>query len=372
MKKTKVLIFGLTSLIGGVETYVINLVKNLDKEKFEIDFLVQDEITGINKEKIEGCYNKIFKVENFKKHPIKAMKTLKKICEENNYDVIHLNISTASSSLYALPSKLYFKNTKILVHSHNGGDKNKLQHYIFRIFSNRIADKYLACSELASNWMFGKKLTKSGKVIITNNFIETEKFIFNEEKRNKIREELGIKDEFVIGHVGRFNAQKNHLGMIEMLKDILKEEKDIKLMLLGSGELLEEVKEKVKEYKIENKVLFLGVKSNVNEFYQAMDLFILPSIFEGLPIVGIEAQASGLKCLFSANVTEESNITKNVEFYKLENKDEWIKEILKIKTKGYERENMKIKIKEAGYDLNEEIEKIEKIYQHEEEKWNKA
>lgn len=363
MEKKKILIFGLTSLIGGVETYIINLVRHIDKEKFDIDFLVQDDITGINKEKILGYYTNIYKVENLKRHPIKAIKTLRRIYTKNKYDVIHLNISTASSILYAIPCKSVSPKTKIIVHSHNGGDKNKLQHYFFRVVLNNFVDKYLACSELAAEWMFGKKIVSNNKVLITNNAIETEKFLFDNKIRNNIRKLLKIKDnEFVIGHVGRFNNQKNHLGLIEIFRETIKNDKSIKLMLLGRGDLEEVVKRKVKEYQLEDNVLFIGNQKDVNIYYQAMDIFVLPSFFEGLPIVGIEAQASGLKCIFSDKITREVDITGNVEFIDIKLTNKWKEKILEVRQKSYKRINMKEKIIEKGYDLNKEIKKIEKLY----------
>lgn len=368
MKKIKILIFGLTSLIGGVETYIINLVKNIDKERFEVDFLIQDEITGINKEKIQGCYHNIYKVENLKKHPIRAIKTLKKLYKENSYDVIHLNISTASSALYALPCKLFSRNTKIIIHSHNGGDKNKLQHYIFRKIINGIADERLACSKLAGQWMFGRKMVGLDKVIITNNAIETDRFLYNEEKRNKIRQELNLKEsDFVIGHVGRFNPQKNHLGMIEFFEEAVRQDNSLKLMLLGTGELEKEIKEKVIQKGLDKNVIFLGVKSNINDYYQAMDIFILPSLFEGLPIVGIEAQASGLKCVFSDNVTREVDITGNVEFLSIEKPEEWKNCILNLKTAKNIRNNQKETIEQRGYDIKNQTKQIERIYEYKKE-----
>lgn len=363
MKKKKILIFGLTPLIGGVETYIINLVRKINPQKFEIYFLVQDEITGINMSRIQGYFKGIFKVENLKKHPIKGLKTLKKMYTSEKFDVVHLNISTASSVLYALPCKIYSKKTKIIVHSHNGGDKNKIQHLIFRRILNRITDEYLACSYLAGKWMFGKKIVDADKVNIINNAIETDKFVYDEQIREEIREKLGIKkNEFIIGHVGRFNEQKNHLEMLDILKPILTKEKNIKLVLIGTGELEEQVKRKAKNLNINKKILFLGAKDNINEYYQAMDIFILPSNFEGLPIVGIEAQASGLKCIFSDNITREVDITGNSVFISNEDKKKWVETILEIQKNGYIRKNEKDKIIETKYDLQQEIKEIEKIY----------
>lgn len=364
MRKKRILVYGLTSLIGGVETYIINLLKNIDKNKFEIDLLVQDDIVGINKEKIDGEYSNIIFVENFKRHPIKAMKTLKKIYKENNYDVVHLNLATASSSMYALPCKIYSKNTKILIHSHNGSVQNRFQHYVFRFIIKKIADVYIACSDIAAKWMFGEKIVDSGKVIFTNNAIQTERFVYNNETRDKIRKEYNFADDFVIGHVGRFNEEKNHVGMINMLKDFLTKRDDVKLVLIGNGVLENKAKELVKKYRIDNKVFFLGVKSNINEFYQAFDLFILPSLFEGMPIVGIEAQAAGLKCIFSDTITKEADITGNVSFISIDENEKWIDEIIKIRDSKYDRKNMSKVLEEKGYDLKKEIKKIEKIYEN--------
>ena len=346
MRKKRILVYGLTSLIGGVETYIINLLKNIDKNKFEIDLLVQDDIVGINKEKIDGEYSNIIFVENFKRHPIKAMKTLRKIYKENNYDVVHLNLATASSSMYALPCKIYSKNTKILIHSHNGSVQNRFQHYVFRFIIKKIADVYIACSDIAAKWMFGKKIVDSGKVIFTNNAIQTEQFIYNNETRDKIRKEFNWDNDFVIGHVGRFNEEKNHVGMINMLKDFLTKRDDVKLVFIGNGVLENKAKELVKKYRLDNKVNFLGVKSNI------------------MPIVGIESQAAGLKCIFSDNITKEADITGNVSFISIDENKKWIDEIIKIRDSKYDRKNMSKVLEEKGYDLKKEIKKIEKIYEN--------
>lgn len=365
--KKRILIFGYSSLIGGVETFIANLVKYLNKEEFEIDFLVQEEITGINRERIDGYYKNIYVVDNMKKHPIKALKKLKDIYSNNNYDVVHMCLSNASSCLYGLPCKFINKNTKVLIHSHNGGDKNYIQHYFFRNILNKMTDYYLACSELAAIWMFGKKVLKKKKIFIINNAIETEKFLYNTEIRDKKRVELGIKeDEYLIGHVGRFNPQKNHSELIDIFKRVADKDSKIKLLLLGNGKLEEQIKQKVINLKIEDRVIFLGVKENVNECYQAMDLFVLPSIFEGLPIVGIEAQASGLKCIFSDRITTESDITENVKFIELNNIEKWDKQIVYEKN-NYDKEKRKDKkiygdLIKKGYDLRTEVNKIEKIY----------
>lgn len=360
----KVLIYGYTSTVGGVETFISNLLMNIDKNEFKIDLLLQEELKGINKERIKNNYDNYYVINNIKKHPVKTLKELFSIYKKNKYDVIYMCLSTASSCIYALPSKIFNRNTKIIIHSHNGNDRKKFQHYLFRILLNKIADKKIACSKLASNWMFGKR---KKDVILINNAIQTNLFTYNKNIRENIRQSLNISDsEFVIGHVGRFNEQKNHTELIDIFNNYLKINSNSKLLLIGAGELEEVIKNKAKKLGILEKILFLGVKSNVNEYYQAMDIFVMPSLFEGLPIVGIEAQTSGLTCLFSDNITKESDIVGTSKFIGLRNIEIWCKEIKKINEnqKEIDRLNGKIinSIIEKGYDLRTETKKIENMF----------
>ncbi len=361
--KKKILIFGMRHLVGGVENYIITILQNIDRKKFDIDLLVKEDITGINGEKIKGYYNNIYKMPNIFKHPIKTFSIIKKLSLENHYDVAHFNICLSAPSVFAAILKHYSKNTKIFIHSHNGSTVRKLRHYTFRPLLNKIADKKIACSETAAIWMFGKKAVKNNEVILCNNFIDTDKFLFNEKTRSSIRNELNIADKFVIGHVGRFANQKNHKGLIEIFAKIAKQNNNVVLVLLGTGELEEEIKKYVNNLELNDKVLFLGLKPNTNEYYQAMDLFLLPSFFEGLPIVGIEAQASGLKCLFADTIDRKSDISGNVKFLSLDNKKLWETEIHNIIKSNYKRQNMKKVIVDAGYDMRSEIKKIEALYQ---------
>lgn len=360
-RKTKILIIGMSSTVGGVETFIMNLYNNIDDSKYDIDFLVQDNLNGIYKEMIEKKQGKVHIVPNFKKHPIKCFNTLEKIYHENNYDVIHLNLCNASLIMYAIVAKLINRETKIISQSHSSSDNKVLQHSIFRIFLDCYTDEYVSCSDYASEWMFGKKITGSGKVKVIKNGIETKKYIYNEEIRQKIREKYNLKNKFVIGHVGRFESVKNHIFLIDVFQEILKKNSEAVLLLVGTGSLEEKIRQKVIDLGLEYNVIFVGLCSNVNEIYQAMDVFVLPSIFEGLPIVGVEAQASGLHCVFSDSITRKSDISGNVKYMSLESgKEIWAKEILN--NIEYVRENMEEKIKLAGYDLNDIIKKIEQIY----------
>ncbi len=363
MKKEKILIFGMTPYIGGIENYLINILQNINHEKFDIDLLVKENIYGSNGDKIRGYYNKMYKMVSIKRHPIKFFLYLKRLSQKNQYDVVHFNYCTSVVGVYALIIKFYSKKTRIFIHSHNGNSDKKITHYLFRPLVNKIANVKIACSEKAAQWMFGKNAFKTSNIILCNNFIDTDKFLFNNTIRNKVRNKLKIHDDmFVIGHIGRFANQKNHKGLIDIFSKVAAENDNVMLILLGTGELEQQIKEYVECLGLRNRVLFLGLTLEANEYYQAMDLFILPSLFEGLPVVGIEAQASGLKCLFSKNIDFKCDISGNVEFINLNNLDVWKDKINNIIESNYTRQNMKNVLIKAGYDLHTEINKIEKMY----------
>ena len=361
-KKIKVLIFGMSPLVGGVETYVTSILHGIPQEKISVDLLVKERITGNNGANISGYYNRLLIIPRLEKHPFGAIRALKKECKQNSYDILHFNLCTSYLGIYAAIVKFFSPQTKIIFHSHNGNDKRKIRHFLFKPLINIVADKKIACSEVAAKWMFGTKQFEKGEVEILNNFIDTRSFIFNKAKRQRVRKGLGLQDKFVIGHVGRFSPQKNHEKVIEIFNEVhLKNNKTI-LMLLGTGPLENKIKIMSKKLNLENNILFLGTKNNINDYYQAMDLFILPSLFEGLPIAGIEAQASGLRCLFSDTIDDKSALSNLVQFIPLNDTSQWAKRICDIAKLNYPRKNMQEVIVNSGYDMKTEIKKIESMY----------
>ena len=368
-KKVKVLVFGMTSIVGGIETFLMNMYNNMDLSNLQIDFLVPGTLEEKYKKKIESRNGRVYEVEKIKKHPIRAIKQLKKLYKDNNYDVIHMNLCNAFFFIYALPAVWNNKDIKIIGHSHNGGDSKKFLHLISKPILSHYCTNFIACSDVAARWLFNKKKTDEKGVLFVNNAIDTEKFVYNIKLRESIREKYKIlPNEFIIGHVGRFEEQKNHSFLVEIFKQISQERENVKLLLVGTGSLEEKIKKQVKNLNLENKVIFTGVCTNINEIYQAMDVFILPSIFEGLPVSGIEAQASGLKCLLSDTITKEVEITNNIKFLPIENKDIWVREIENLIDNHYERKDMSLDIKNANYDMKTEVNKIEKLYLSEEKK----
>lgn len=363
----KILVFGMSSTVGGVENFILNLYENVNKNKFKIDFLVTESLSGYYYNKIVTDYNaKVYTIPSIKKHFFKSLKLIRKISKNENYDFIHINLCSAQLFLYVWFFKIFSSNNlKIITHSHSSGETNifrKILHFVFRPLIIKNTDYYIGCSNVASKWMFGKKIASSKKNIIIKNAILLDKYKFNKNNRILFRKKYGYDDKtFVIGHVGRFEDVKNHRFIIDFFNKYYKINKNSRLVLVGAGSLKNEIKDLVSKLKLNKVVVFIDVTNDVNVIYHGIDLFILPSLFEGLPIVSVEAQSSGLKCVVSNNVSSECNLTGDVSFLPL-NIDEWITEINNIYKSGFSRINKIQQIIDSGYDLKTEIKKIEKIY----------
>ena len=249
------------------------------------------------------------------------LKSLEDLFRKNQYRIVHSNVNTLSVfPLYAA------KKAGVPVrisHSHSTSNarewKRNIIKNILRPFSKRYATDYFACSELAGRYLFGNKTFDQGKVKIIHNAIDLDKFKFDPEARKKLRKELDIDEKtIVIGHVGRFVKQKNHDFLIDVFNEYHAKTPDSKLLLIGTGPLEEKIKAKVKKLNLENSVLFLGQRNDTNKLYSVMDVFCLPSLYEGLPVVGVEAQAAGLLCIVSNKVSKETKVTENFIFLPLD------------------------------------------------------
>lgn len=369
MEKIKVLEVGLSYKFGGIENFLISYFKKIDKNKFAVDF-----INVFEKTKEESFYNEmtsnfnVYNLPNYRIHPIKFIKELKKLNEKENYDIFHYNMNSACYLIPLVAAKIC-KIKVIIAHSHNSSnDKGVLKsflHFVNKRFIPLFANTYFACSETAGKWFFSKKIRTSKDYYIINNAINVEKFKYNNKTRVSLRNKLGItNDTFVIGHVGRFKPQKNHLFLIDVFNEYLKSNKKSVLLLIGKGPLEHQVKEKVKKLGLNDNVIFLGQCSNVNEFYNAMDIFLLPSLYEGLPIVGVEASTNGLNCIFSNNITKEIDILKNIKFVNLEI-NEWVNSVIKIeKSAKNDRNDNYYKLLKSDYNIEIASKKLEDIYKN--------
>lgn len=349
---------------GGVESVVMNYYRNIDRKKVQFDFICDEDSKYIPRKEIESLGGKIILVPPYQK-PFKYHKELKKILEKGKYKIVHSHISTMSFfSLWAAKSA----NVPVrIAHAHSTTNKQEkrknLMKQILKPLSKVFATDYFCCSELAGRWLYGNKTYNHGRVYLLNNAIDVDKFKYNEEIRNKKRKELNIKkNEIVIGHVGRFVNQKNHEFLIDIFNEIYKQNKNSILLLAGDGPLKIEIENKVKELGLEKNVQFLGQRNDIDELYQAMDAFVLPSLYEGLPVVGVEAQASGLPCFFSSNMTEEVNLLDSTKFIDLNHTSKyWADKILK-EIKSFTRKDMSLEITNGNFNIKTEARKLEDYY----------
>lgn len=319
---TRVLQIGMHDKIGGVETFLMNYYRNIDRKKIQFDFVsIYDKLCFENEIKHLG--GKVYNIVSEKKNPIKYYKDLKKIIKENNYNIVHIEMLSCANILPILAAKRA-KVKHIIVHSHNSntpsGLLRKLMNTINKPFL-KLATDYWACSKLAGHWMFGEK----NDFVVIPNAIDINKFCFNLDNRKKIRDNLKINNKIVIGHIGRFCYQKNHDFLIKIFKKFNDKNKNSVLLLIGKGELENKIKKAVTDLNLNDSVIFLGNTDVVEKYLSAMDIFVLPSRFEGLPVTGIEAQVNGLECLFSNKITNEVNFTNNVKFLPIDDINLWVK-----------------------------------------------
>ena len=363
MKKKNILIIGLTDKIGGVETFIYNSITNMDKNKYSFYFLVHGSDHCVFESEINNFYSNekhIFFIDSIKRHPFKTYKQLKKFYKEfeNKIDIIHLQTGAASEIMYVYPfcKKL---NVNIISHSHNGNGYSPIINKLFRPMVKKYSNELLSCSNEASKWLFNTE-----NVTIINNGVDTNRFIFNKNRRS-IRQDYNINDDdIVLGHIGRFSEQKNHEFLIELFYELNKKYKNLKLLLVGVGELEEKIKNKVNVLKLNDKVIFAEKQSNTEDYYSSFDMFIMPSLYEGLPIVGIEAQCSGLFCLFSNNIDKKILLSDRSFIIEL-NKEQWIVKINQIINNKYylcDREKYSKIIEQSGFSLKNTVEQLGDIY----------
>ena len=351
-------------IAGGVESVVTSEFLEMDKSKIQFDFICDEDSTNIPYDLIEKNGGRVIIIPPYQK-VFKYHKELKKVFKENNYKIVHSHISTMSVfSLFA--AKCAGVPVRI-AHSHSTTNKKEkkknLMKQILRPFSKVFATNYMCCSELAGRWLFGDKEYDKGNVYLLNNAIDLDKFKYDEKLRKKKRKELGIKDDtLVIGHLGRFVAQKNHTFLIDIFNEIHKKNNNSILLLAGQGPLMEDIKNKVKDLNLDDSVKFLGQRNDANELYQAFDVFLLPSLYEGLPVVGVEAQASGLLCYLSDDMTKETKVLDITKFMSLnDTPEEWADNILND-VKKYKRIDTSKEMTAKNFNIKEEAKKLEEYY----------
>lgn len=355
----------MTTKIGtsGISEIVLRYYKYVNKENIKIDFIVPNEPS---KDIIElfKKNNTSYYVIKGRKKIFKYYKELKKIIKEQKYDIVHVHGNSATMAIEMHAAKSAGCKNRI-AHTHNTKISYGLADKIFRPIFYKDVTTCFACGEEA-----GKNLYKNRKFYVIPNGNALEKYKFDINQRKKYRVQYKIKEnEILIGHVGRFNEQKNHEYIIKILKK-LKDNENIKLLLIGSGAKEKEIKEEVNRIaELKDRVTFTGEIKNVNELINACDIMVLPSRYEGFPVVAIEWQANGLPIIASNKISKEIDKTHSVTFLKIEDKDieEWSEKIKKIEFKEDERKeksrnNCKI-LKEKGFDIKDDAENLRKKYE---------
>lgn len=349
---------------GGVEAVVMNYYKFIDHKKVQFDFICDEDSTNIPYEEIESLGGKVILIPKYQQ-VFKYHKELKRVLEQGNYKIVHSHINALSVfSLFAAKSA---KVPVRIAHSHSTTNKKEWKKNIIKQilvpFSKIFATHYFACTEHAAKWLFGNKTFNKGEVFVLNNAIALKRFEYDENIRKRKRKELNIaEDTLVIGNIGRFVQQKNHKFLIEIFKEIYTKNNNSILLLVGQGPLEEEIKNKIKLLGLNDNVRFLGQRLDVDELYQAFDTFLLPSLYEGLGMVYVEAQAAGLYAFASTEVPSIAKVTENMEFISLDEAPEKWAEILLNKNRVDNRTGYRESIANNGFDIEVEVKKLEDKY----------
>lgn len=349
---------------GGKKNLIMEYYRHIDRNKVQFDFICDSDSQAIPKEEIESLGGKVYVIAPYQSI-LKNMADMKRIFKENKCPIVHAYNSTMNVFPMFVAKKcgVPVRISESLSMAHDGDWKTALKKML-RPMSKCFANYYMSCGEDCGRWQFGNKLFNAGRVDVFKTAINTEFNAYNPEIRRKTRKQFGWEDKIVVGHIGRFTIQKNSVHMIEIFGEVAKREPRALLCLIGDGELKEEMMNKIKELGIENQVDYLGRREDIQQFYNAMDCFLLPSLYEGLPVVGLEAESCGLPMFFSTEITKEANACELGHFISLDKSVEvWADEIIKAcKANMPIRKSHAKEVAEAGFDSREEAIRMQKYY----------
>ena len=343
---------------GGLENLLMNYYRNIDRSKIQFDFLTHVDIHQDFEEEIRELGGRLYRLPRMNPFSPDYLRRLNSFfCEHPEYQIVHSHLDCMAG----LPLKYaQCNNVPVrIAHAHSSNQVRNLKYVIKMMYKPwilRYATDLFACGKKAGEWMFNGK-----PFAVVNNAIDTEPFAFQQEISERVRESLNINGKFVLGHVGQFRQEKNHLFLIDIFGEVVRKNPDSVLLLVGKGAQMEPVMAKVKELGLEDSVKFLGARPDIARLMQAMDVFVLPSLYEGLPVTMIEAQAAGLPCVISDGVPLECKITENVAQIPLAASPElWAEEILKYK--NVLRTHNHTAIAAAGFDIKSNAKKLEEFY----------
>lgn len=349
---------------GGPETMVMNYYRHMDPQVVQFDFVKHTKRTCLYEEEIQALGGRIFVVPRYEgmNHGmyVKAWEELFRSHPE--YRIIHGHSRSTASIYLKIAAKI---GLKTIAHSHNtssGKGFSALAKDILQLPLRDTADYLFACSNAAGEWLYGKKALEGDNYRVIRNAIEIEKHLFDKTIRDPMRKLMGLEDRFILGHVGPIEHQKNHKFLLEIFYEVQKHRKNSVLVLMGGGKLKEQVVAQAIGLGIRDKVIFTGIVPNVRDYLQAMDVFVLPSFFEGLGMVVVEAQAAGLRCVVADTVPREATVTDLVDSLPLSaGAGVWAQQILKY-CEGYPRRNTREELERAGYNIAAQARLLQDFY----------
>lgn len=345
---------------GGVEQVVMNYYRHIDRSKVQFDFLVDADSTLVPTEEIESLGGRVFLIQPYQ-HVARCQHDLWRLFQQEGWRIVHSHINALS--VFPLRAAKKAGVPVRIAHSHSTSGKGEYAKNTLKAVLKTQANRYpthrFACSEYAGEWLFGK----NAQYEVMYNAIDLNRFCFNAEARAQARADLGlVGDQFAIGHVGRFTAQKNHPFLIDVFSQVVKRRDDAVLLLVGTGEAEASVKDLVAERGLSDRVRFLGQRSDANRLYQAFDAFALPSLYEGLGLVGVEAQVAGLPCFLSDAITREVDVTGTSRFLPIDDPRVWADVICGTGQRTNEERASLRASAFADYDIKSQGERLTKRY----------
>jgi len=349
---------------GGIETMLMNYYRHMDRDVIQFDFLCNKTKPGAYDDEIRSLGGKIYHTPGF--NPFRYgeyIQLLKRIKEENKCEIIHVH--NGAMGAYALNAANIAKVPVRIYHAHGAAiEKNKK--WIVKMICKATIPFNLThrftCGIAAARCYYGEKAVLKQEYTLIPNAVAIDRFLHNKETRKVLRRKYGLEDKHLLGHVGRFSVQKNHMFLLEILTAVKQYDPKAYLVLLGEGELLKQIKERACTMGLQDDILFAGNVANVNEWYQAFDVMVMPSLWEGLPVVGVEAQAADLPCIFSDSITREIGILDTAKFISLDAPvGEWADAVQRA-MEYRERKNVREAIAARGYDIEVEAKKLQEAY----------
>jgi glycosyltransferase involved in cell wall biosynthesis len=340
---------------------IMNLYRNIDRETIQFDFVIHTSEKQAYYEEILALGGRIY---HFPAFDGKNLFLLKKLWDgffkgHPEYKILHSHVRSYASIYFRIAKK---HGLKLIIHSHstsNGKGLISAVKHVLQLPLRFQADFLMACSTESGKWLYGKNACKKPNYRFVPNGIDIDQYAYSETIAAEYRESLGLKDKFVLGHVGRFHEAKNHVFLLDIFAGICERRPDAMLLLVGDGDIREKIESKIRSLGLENRVVITGSRSDVPNLLQAMDVFVFPSLWEGLPVTVVEAQVAGLPCLISDRITNDVDISESVKRLPIENPTVWMDAILSVDTS---RKDVRDKIKSAGFDVRDVARVLKNFY----------